>query len=354
MDNVNLIKALSNASGAPGFEDEVNEVVKNNSEGLKYHKDSMLNVYLTANEPDKNKPTIMLDAHQDEVGLMVQSIDSKGLISFIALGGWVTANLPSQIVKIRNKDGIYVKGIVISKPSHLMTSSDKDKKLEIEDLKIDIGATSREEVINDFKIALAAPIVPCVDFEYNDKNGIMRGKAFDNRLGCGVVIRVLQNLIGKELNVNVVGALAAQEEVGTRGAQVTSFNVKPDAAIVFEGTPADDSYTDEYTCQSGLKKGPQIRHRDVSAICNPRFISYAKQIAEDNNIIYQEAVRRGGGTNAGKIHLSGKSVPTIVIGVPTRYIHSHYCYASIDDFNNTVKWATEIIQDISRETINNL
>lgn len=354
MDTISLIEKLSNSPGAPGFEDEVCQVVKENCGELKYYKDSMQNVYLLAQEYDKSKPTLMLDAHLDEVGFMVQAIDGKGLISFLALGGWNASTLPSHKVRIQNRDGEYISGVIISKPSHLSSSSDNNKKVEIEDLKIDVGATSREEVINEFKIDLAAPIVPFVQFEYNQRNGIMCGKAFDNRLGCGVVIKVLQSLVGKNLDVNVVGALATQEEVGTRGAQVTAYNISPDIAIVFEGTPADDSYTDAYSCQSGLKKGPQLRHRDSSFIANHRFIKFAKKVGDENIILYQEAVRRAGGTNSGKIHLTGKGVPTIVIGVPSRYIHSHFCYAALDDFNGAVSWATKIIENLTLDNINSI
>lgn len=351
MDSLKMIKDLSNCYGAPGFEDNVLEVVNNYKGNLSFKKDSLMNCYLNLAEKENNKMTVMLDAHLDEVAFMVQSIAENGLINFIPLGGWVAHNVPAHLVMIKTQENKYVKGVVTSKPPHFMTAQEREKKIEMSDLQIDVGATSRDEVINEFKISVGAPIVPYVNFEYNERNGIMMGKAFDNRLGCAAVIDALKKLENENLQVNTVGALAAQEEVGTRGAQITSNTVKPDIAIVFEGSPADDVYRNKYTMQCGLNCGPQIRHRDSSYISNHKFITFAKKIAAENNITCQHAVRLSGGTNAGKIHISNEGVPTLVLGIPTRYAHTHYCYSSYKDFNNTVDLAVEIIKNIDNKII---
>lgn len=351
MKTLNMIEDLSNAWGAPGFEDNVLNVVDDYRGDLSFEKDSMMNCYLNLENKDPDKMTIMLDAHLDEVGFMVQSIDAKGLINFIPLGGWIVNNIPAHLVMVKNKDGDYLKGIVTSKPPHFMTAEEKEKKLVISDLQIDLGARSREEVIDDFKIDIGAPIVPFANFEYNEKNKIMMGKAFDNRLGCAAVIEILKRLKNEDLPVNLVGALAAQEEVGTRGAEITSNVIRPDIAIVFEGSPADDLYRDKYTMQAGLGYGPQIRHRDSSYISHHKFIDFGKRIAKENHIKCQHAVRLSGGTNAGKIHLSNKGVPTLVLGIPTRYVHTHYGYASFIDFHQTVDLAVEIIKKMDRDVL---
>ncbi len=346
---IELIKDLSNAYGAPGFEDEVLEVVERYKGNMKYERDKMMNVYLSYGKRDENKPTIMLDGHLDEVAFMVQFIDAKGLIKFIPLGGWVVDNIAAQLVMVKNREGNYIKGIVSSKPPHFMTQEERNKKIDIEMLSIDVGATSREEVINDFKIEVGAPIVPFVEFEYNKKNGTMLGKAFDNRLGCAAAIEVMKRLEREALKVNLITALATQEEVGTRGAYVTSNRVKPDIAIVFEGSPADDTFTDTYRTQCGLNLGPQIRYRDSSYVSHHRFISFAREVAEESNIPYQNAIRLSGGTNAGRIHLSNKGVPVLVLGIPVRYVHTHHCFAKIKDLENTVKLAVEIIKKMDKE-----
>ena len=157
-----------------------------------------------------------------------------------------------------------------------------------------------------------------------------------------------------DIGIDVIGALASQEEVGTRGAYVTSQVVQPDYAIVFEGSPADDLYYDAYTAQCALKKGAQIRHMDSSYISHRRFIDFAKNLADIHHIPYQSAVRRKGGTNAGKIHVQGKSVPVLVLGVPSRYVHTHYNFAALDDLHSTVSLAVEVIKSLQIDSLNYL
>lgn len=354
MANIKLIEELSNAFGPSGFEDDVVEVIKKYSIGLETEADSMNNVYARLKGNSGNRPIVMLDCHSDEVGFMVQAITPKGLISFLPLGGWVTTNVPAHPVLIQNSKGEIIKGITTSRPPHFINEADRDKKLVLNDIYIDIGATSREEAINAFGIEPGNAVVPDVDFYYNKNNGVMLGKAFDNRMGCLSVIEVMQRLKDEKLNIDVIGAFAAQEEVGTRGAEVTARMVKPDLAIVFEGSPADDIYYDEFTAQGCLKKGTQIRHLDKSMVSNPRFIGFAKEIAKEKNIAYQSAVRAQGGTNAGKIHISNKGVPTLVLGIPARYAHTHYCYSSEFDIDATVNLAVEVIKNLTDDKIKEL
>ncbi len=353
MNSVKLIEALSNAYGAPGFEDDVVKVVKEYKGDLSMEVDTLMNTYLRMDQSDKPF-TVMLDSHMDEVGFMTQYIDDKGLIHFIPLGGWIAHNIPAHLVMIKNCDGEYIEGVVSSKPPHFMSEAERNAPLTIDNLTIDVGASSYDEVINDFKIIPGCPIVPAVTFKYNEKNKVMRGKCFDNRLGCAAIIQTLNALKNEDLAVNVVGALAVQEEVGTRGAVVTARTIKPDLAIVFEGTPADDSFSSEYMAQSVLGKGPQVRHRDNSYIGHHRFIKFARDIATKNNIPFQDAVRKAGGTNAGSIHLSNEGIPVLVLGTPSRYIHTHYSYASSVDFENTVKMAAEVIKELTPDIVKEL
>jgi putative aminopeptidase FrvX len=194
MANIKAIEELSNAFGPSGFEDDVVEVIKKYSPGLELEADSMNNVYTKLRGNKGNRPLIMLDCHSDEVGFMVQSITSKGLIKFLPLGGWITANVPAHTVIIRNSRCEYIKGITTSRPPHFMNEADREKKLALEDIYIDIGAASREEVIDVFGIEPGDPVVPDVTFEYNEKNGVLFGKAFDNRMGCLCLMEVMQRL----------------------------------------------------------------------------------------------------------------------------------------------------------------
>lgn len=342
------IEALTNAFGPSGFEEDVVKEILSMNLPLNIEVDAMNNVYLSLKSNTGNRPKIMLDAHHDEVGFMVQSITANGLISIATLGGWVPTNVPAHTVLIKTQSGDYVRGIVASKPPHFMSEKEKAAPLEIESLLIDVGVTSREEVIDTYGIQVGDPIAPEVQFSYETKTGILFGKAFDNRLGCVSVIETLLRLCEHgDPGVDVVGALATQEEVGTRGAYVTSQVVKPDYAIVFEGSPADDLYFDRFTTQCALKAGTQIRHLDSSYVSHRGFIDFAKGIADAKSIKYQSAVRRKGGTNAGRIHLQGKAVPVLVLGVPSRYVHTHYNYSALEDIESTVALAFEVVQKIN-------
>ena len=355
MADIKMMERLSNAFGPGGFEEDVVKVVQKYADGFQLSMDSMNNVYIGLKGNTGDRPMIMLDAHLDEVGFMVQSIDQKGLLSIVPLGGWITTNIPAHSMIIKNRKNEYIKGIVVSKPPHFMTPEEKENnKIHMEELRIDVGCTSREEVIELFGIETGDPVVPDVSFSFNEKNGVMSGKGFDNRIGCLAVVETLKKLSEYKLDYDVVGALAAQEEVGTRGAQVTTQVVKPDFAVVFEGSPADDMYYDEYNAQGVLKKGVQIRHMDQSYVSHAGFIHLAQKVGKEKKIKYQSAVRRGGGTNAGKIHLGNQSVPVLVLGIPSRYVHTHYSYAAIEDMDSAIDLAVETILAMDKETMDTL
>lgn len=356
-DKLAFIEALSNANGAPGFEDEVTKFIRESyAESFDMEEDTLRNLYIKSKirKTDDKKITLMLDAHSDEVAFIVQSIKNNGLMKFLPLGGWIPYNVSAQKVRIRNRDGVYISGIVSSKPPHFMSEEERNKSVKIEQLFIDVGASSRDEVMDKFGIEVGAPIVPDVVFEHNTINDTIIGKAFDNRLGCGCVIETLKALENEVLNINVVGAIASQEEVGLRGSTVTARTVKPDVAIVFEGTPADDGFKPDDEAQSVLKKGPQIRHFDKSMITHPRFVKFSRDVAKNNGIAIQDAVRMGGGTNGARIHLSQHGIPTIVIGVPVRYIHTHHGISTLTDYEDAIKWAVAIAKSLNTEVYKGL
>ena len=351
-EELRLIKEISDANGISGFEDDVLEVVRRHAAGLgEITEDCMRNLYLRRSDNTGNKPVVQLDAHTDEVGFMVKAIRPDGMLEFITIGGWVATNIPAHLVRVRNSEGAYIPGVVASKPPHFMSEAERKAPLEVSSLVIDVGATSRDEIINDFKIEVAAPVVPDVDFIYDDKHKIMRGKAFDNRLGCASIIETISALKGEELKVDVIGAFASQEEVGTRGATVTVERVNPDLAICFEGCPADDTVVPDYQVQTALKKGPMLRYIDARMITNPRFQRYALSLAKELEIPVQAAVRTGGSTDGAPIHMGHLGVPVIVIGIPVRYAHTHYGYSSLEDYQNGIRLAVEILKRIDADTI---
>lgn len=355
MESIKLIKKLSDVYGISGFEDNVIETIKKELENLySLEKDKIKNLYANyISQEKRKKPIIMLDAHTDEVGFMIQSIEANGLLKFITIGGWSNQQIPAHRVKILNDDNEYIDGIISSIPPHFSSKSESGKVVSINEMFIDIGTTSYKETVENFKISIGAPVVPYVESSYNENSRMILGKAFDNRIGCAAIIDIMKNLKNANLNIDITGVFSSQEEVGCRGAVIATQKIMPDLAIVLEGPPADDTFRGEFRSQGALGKGAQIRHFDPTMIANPKFIKFIKKIAKENNIKFQETVRESGGTNASKIHLENNGIPTVVIGVPVRYTHSHYGFISYDDYIETIKLVEAILKNVTPEIINN-
>lgn len=352
-EQIALLRAFSDANGVSGFEDEVTAVARRYCEGLgEIRRDSLLNTYIERRENKGGRPRVMFDAHTDEVGFMVQAIQPNGLLRFIPVGGWLDANVPAHTLRVRTRDGRYIPGVVAAKPPHFTSADERDKAPKIANMVIDIGASSAEEVTEVFGVLPGAPVVPDVACRpMPQKEDYFIGKAFDCRIGCTAEVLALHELSGDELAVDVTGVFSSQEEVGTRGAKVSVSQVKPDIAIVFEGTPGDDTFGESFMSQAGLGKGPMLRHIDGRMIANPRFMAYAIELAAKEGIDIQLGVRSGGGTDGGAIHLAEQGIPTIVIGVPVRYIHSHYGIACIRDCEAAARLAAAICRNITPEDI---
>jgi len=343
---VELIEKLTVAAGASGFEDDVVKEARAYCDAFAATREnSIRNLYISRKQNTGDKSVVMLDAHSDEVGFMVKAINPNGTLGFIELGGIRRDRHEGQRVKVRGKDGKYVSGMISCRPPHFVKDGGNEA------LVIDIGATSAEEVKERFGIRVGAPCVPDVPFRYDEENDLIFTKALDCRIGCAALIAVMEALAEEELAVDVEGALTSQEEIGDRGALVAAQTIKPKAAIVFEGAPADDTFAPAHEIQTGLRKGPMLRLIDTSMVTNPRFADFAIGVAEELDIPVQIAVRSGGGTNGGPIHITGDSVPVIVVSVPVRYIHSPNGIATYEDFENTVKLSVEIIKRLNADII---
>ncbi|MEG0763599.1 MAG: M20/M25/M40 family metallo-hydrolase [Oscillospiraceae bacterium] len=351
MANLKTCALLSDAFGPSGFENEVSDIICATLAGFDTRTDSMQNTYAFLPEQNTDMPLVMLDAHTDEVGFMVQSITDKGLLRIVPLGGWVEHNIPAHIFWVRNKNGELIKAVSSSKPPHFMTDAQRKAAITLDDIFLDVGVCCRNDAIELLNIEPGAPVCPDVSFEYNDSTDVMLGKAFDCRLGCAAAIEIFERLANRPLNVRVAASFSSQEEVGLRGAKVAAARLCPSLAICLEGTPADDMFTAECEIQGGLKRGVQLRYRDGTMVSSPAFVAFARKIAEENGINLQCAVRTGGGTNAGNIHLAANGVPTLVLGIPVRYAHTHYGYAAQSDFDAAVDLATAIIKALTPDVL---
>lgn len=349
MEFLQLIEKLSNARGVSGFEDEVTAIAREYCKDFcTFKEDSMRNLYIYPGYNKGNRPLVMLDAHADEVGFMVQAIKPDGTLRFIPLGSWNEKALPSSKVQLYTAGGETVSGVIAAMSPHMMTAEQRNAPVTYDNLFIDIGATSAAEA-REMGVKVGMPVVPLSEFEC--KNGILFGKAFDDRLGVAIVLRLLEKLKDVRLDVDVAGVISSQEEVGDRGIKAVTHNLKADAAICFEGCPADDISAPEYMIQDRLKGGVMLRHMDSSVICTPRFVALCEEVAGESKIKVQFAVRRGGGNNGEHTVLANGGTPTIVAGVPVRYIHTFHSIAAMEDVEENVSFGLAMLEKLNEKVI---
>ena len=336
------LQALSEAVGVSGSEDAVRKLVLEAIDG--HVSDIKINALGGVTALKKGTGArdlrVMVAAHMDEIGFIVRGFDSDGLIRFSAIGGIDDRILPGLRVLIGS-----VPGVILWTPIHL----NRDQNVvKLKDLRIDIGATSKDEAAG--KVKPGDRIVFDSKFmEIGDK--VLRGKAFDDRVGCSLLIDLLQ---GDPYPVDVLAAFTVQEEVGLRGAKVAAQALKPDIAFVLEGTTAhdlpnpkaeaDDDTDVNPTCIFG--GGPALTVMDRSMIADPRLIKLLRETAEAEGIPYQFKTQLGGGTDAGSIHLAGAGVPSAVISMPCRYIHSPTAYLHRDDYDNGLRLIKAVLNRI--------
>lgn len=338
---VGILRELSEVNGAPGYEDKVRELivkfVKNYVRKLTV--DKLGNLITVKGE---GRPKVMLVAHMDEVSLMIRHIDEKGFIKFINLGSISPYILLGEEIAIEGSNGI-VYGVIGTKPPHLR---ERVKELRIEDLYIDVGARDRKDVIES-GINIGDFAFFSTKFRVHRRR--VMGKAFDDRVGCTVLIEVLRKV--KNVEGSLYSVFTVQEEVGTRGAKIAAFTLEPDIAIVLEGTiAADTPDVPTYKTITQLRRGPAIRVMDATMITNRKLLNFVIKIAEELKIPYQLQISPTSGTDAGRIHITKSGIPSIVISVPCRYIHSPRSIAIIDDIEHTIELVKEIIERIHEHT----
>jgi endoglucanase len=295
-------------------------------------------------------PRVALDSHLDEVAFMVHGISEEGCLSFVALGNWWGHVLLGQRVDVLAAGG-RIPGVIGSTPPHFLTAEERKTVLEPDRMYIDVGASERAQV-ERLGVRVGDPVVPVAEFREMAVAGVFSGKALDNRVGVALMCETLAALDGQHPNT-VIGIAAVQEEVGLRGAGTAAELARPDVALVLECAPADDVPGRERG-QAALGRGPQIRHFDPTAISNRRLVRLVEDVAAELEIPIQSAVRRSGGTDAGAIHRSRTGVPTVVIGVPGRYIHSHVTLIHWDDYTSARRLTRELVARLDRPTVERL
>lgn len=350
MENIELIKKLSNAFGPSGMEDEVLEILKEElSPKMDFEENHMRDLFFKYKNNANNKYTVLIDSHTDEVGFMIQAIRPNGMLEFLTLGGFVNNTLPSSKVLIKNDDGEFIEGMITSIPPHYLSDADKNKPLDVSQMTIDVGARSSEEVESIFHISIGNFACPSVEASFDKKRDVFFGKAFDCRIGVAAMTTLLKKIDLSKIRMNIKAAYTSQEEVGERGAISSSDFNKPDLVICFEGCPADDNFAAPYKTQTALKKGPMIRYMDRTIICNPRFMKFTIDIAKKYGIPLQTGVRAGGGNNGA--YYQNFNAPTIVVGIPVRYIHTPNSVCTLFDYQAAIKLVETLLYEINNSDI---
>ncbi|WP_436854252.1 M42 family metallopeptidase [Staphylococcus caeli] len=322
------MKTLTELHGVAGFEDKVKAYLKSEMEPLvdTFVYNRMGGFYGVKRSKAKNPKRIMVAAHMDEIGFMVTHITSNGMIQFTNLGGVATDIWQGQRLKVQSRKGEEIIGIVANIPKHFRTGNEGAPK--IEDLLLDIGAESAEEV-RQRGIEIGDAIAPDTPFTQLSEHRFA-SKAWDNRYGCLIGIELLELLKDVELDFDLYVGANVQEEVGLRGARASAELIDPDLAFVVDCSPANDM-KGKQNLSGELGEGTLIRIKDGTMLLKPTFRDYLLAIADNHTINYQYYISPGG-TDGGEIHKANIGIPTAVIGVCARYIHSTNAVFDMRDY----------------------
>ncbi|MGM9988878.1 MAG: M42 family metallopeptidase [Bacillaceae bacterium] len=343
-----LFKTLTELPGAPGFEHEVRKFMR--SELSKYSDEIIqdrLGSIFGVKKGDEQGPRVMVAGHMDEVGFMVTAITSNGMIRFQPLGGWWSQVLLAQQVQIMTDNGPVI-GVIASIPPHLLSDDARQKPMDIKNMLIDIGADNEEDA-KRIGIKPGQQITPiCLFTPMANKKKIM-AKAWDNRYGCGLALELMKEVHNDTLPNTLFAGATVQEEVGLRGAQTAANMIKPDIFYGLDASPANDT-SGSKTEFGQLGKGTLLRILDRTMITHRGIREFILDTAESNNIPYQYFVSPGG-TDAGRVHTSNEGVPSAIIGICSRYIHTHASIIHIDDYAAAKELLIKLVRSTDRTTL---
>jgi len=323
-----LLERLSNAHGISGREGSIQEIVREEIGPLvdEIRVDNLGNLVATKKG---ERPSVMVAAHMDEIGLMTKYVDEKGFLRFVTIGGWFDQTLLNQRVIVHADSGP-VYGVIGSKPLHVMTPEDRKKPIETKDMFVDAGCADQGE-------AKALGIKPGTPMSIdqtlaNLAGDRVTGKALDNRAGVVMMIEALKRTRSKS-TIYAVGTV--QEEVGLKGAKTSAFDLRPDVALATDVTiPGDHPGIEKKDAALEIGKGPVITIADASGrglIASEKVVTWLAETAREFEIEVQMEVSGGGTTDATAIQLTREGIHTGLISVATRYIHSPVEVLSIKD-----------------------
>ncbi|MBI5974269.1 M42 family metallopeptidase [Staphylococcus canis] len=347
---IERMKTLTELHGAPNFEHQVRQYLKQEMRPFvdEFIDDRMGGFYGIKKSGNSNAKRIMVSAHMDEIGFLVTEVTQYGFIKFTALGGVANDIWQGQRLKILTSNNEEIIGVVANIPKHFRSGQEAQPK--IESLLLDVGAENKDEVF-ERGIQIGDPIVPHTELLQLSEHRFA-SKAWDNRYGCLIALEILEKLKDENLDFDLYVGANVQEEVGLRGAEVASRLVNPDIAFVVDCSPANDM-NGRQGLSGVLGEGALLRIKDGTMLLKPSFKTFLTDIASKNHIKYQHYISPGG-TDGGVIHKSNIGVPTAVIGVCARYIHSSDAVFDIRDYNQAKAWLYASIKALDDETIKTL
>ncbi|RPF55313.1 M42 family metallopeptidase [Aquisalibacillus elongatus] len=346
---LDMFKTLTELPGAPGHEHQVRDYMKGE---LEKYSDEIIQDRLGGvfGVRKGEGPRVMVAGHMDEVGFMVTQITKNGMIRFQTLGGWWSQVLLAQRVQVITDQGP-VDGVIGSIPPHNLTPEQRKKPMDMKNMLIDIGADDEEDA-KKIGIKPGQPILPVCPFTpmANDKK--IMAKAWDNRYGCGLSIELLKELQGETLNHELYSGTTVQEEVGLRGAQAAANMINPDIFFALDASPANDMEGKDSEF-GHLGKGALVRIFDRSMVTHRGMRDFVLDTAESKDIPYQYFISQGG-TDAGRVHISNDGVPSAVVGVCSRYIHTSSSIVHVDDYAAAKELLVNLVKSVDQSTVDSI
>ncbi|MGD9909642.1 MAG: M42 family metallopeptidase [Candidatus Izemoplasmatales bacterium] len=343
-----LLKELTMLNGIPANEKQVRKYMEEKVSKLGEVSFDNLGSIIVKKEGLANGPRIMVAGHMDEIGFILTEVTKEGYVKFIPAGGWWGHVVLSQQFVITTDSGKEIRCVAGSKPPHILEAEERKKVVDLKDMYLDLGVSSKEEALA-LGIKVGDMITPYIEYTPLNNPKFLLSKAFDNRIGIALAIEVLENL-QKESHPNVYyGVGTVQEEVGLRGAGTSAYKVTPDIGIALDVTIAHD-YPGG-TFETKLGEGPCLMIYDSSMVGHVPLRKYTEKLAEELGIPYQLSYLKAGGTDAGKIHMNNAGCPSIAVCLPCRYLHSHTSIIHEDDYQNAVKLVTALVKRLDQKTI---
>jgi putative aminopeptidase FrvX len=347
-----LLKTLTEAHAVSGHEEQMRKVMREYLSPLgEIANDKLGSVICFAGG---SGPKVMIAAHMDEVGFIVNHITKEGFLKFLPLGGWYDQVLLGHRVVVKTRKGDVI-GVIGAKPPHLLPPEARDKVVKLAEMYIDIGVSS-EEAVKEAGVRVGDPVVPDSSFAVMAGGKTYVSKAFDDRIGCAVMIDALRELKNGSHPNAVYGVATVMEEVASlRGAKTSVHVVNPDVAIILESGIAGDTpgITPEESAEK-LGGGPVLGLYDALMIPNLKLRDLVYSTAEELKIPLQHFLIKGGATDGGAIHIHQAGVPTVVLSVSARHIHSHNSIIHREDYDRTVKLVAALVRKLDVSTVNDL